>query len=123
VDQLKSILSSESLVSGTVTFCTKLWKFDSMVPRPHVSIFEKQEANNCFYHAIHCLLNRQLFCKELADQVIPALANYIFPGVVVDNATGRGLKSPEYFKHKPTNSRSQSDRSEGFEMLTNFSDK
>jgi hypothetical protein len=114
VDELKSIITSESLLHGKVIFSTDFWKYKGS---KLVSTFEKQtQGLYCFYHAIHCLLNKQLFCNDLADKVIPALANYIYPGVVVDNGTGRGLKSPEYFKRQP---RVPSECA--FEELTNFS--
>lgn len=116
VNDLKIILTSDIFFGGKVTFSSQSYKLD---PRSKFgSILEKQTNGPlyCFYHAIHCLLNRQLFCNDLADKVIPALANYIYPGVVVDNATGVGLKSPEYFNRTP-----HCPSECGFEVLTNFS--
>ena len=61
VKDLKAILTSESLLDRNVTFVKDFYKG---LPRSRVIILEKQKAKGggmrCFYHAIHCLLNR--FC-------------------------------------------------------------
>jgi hypothetical protein len=77
-------------------------------PATLTSIFEKQTASFCFFHAIDCLFNCQLFNIRLADQAIPALlASFTFlpeelqresPDDSINTASKIGSEMPDYNK-------------------------